>query len=109
LKNSIETYFVLSTNRLLDGVTLYFTETGNEHGWNLDINQATTYTEPTKDAGLALAQASYQANEVHEPYAVEITGKNEPLGARERMRAAGGPSIPYGDDAVPSKDTDYSI
>ncbi|MBT4890102.1 MAG: DUF2849 domain-containing protein [Rhodospirillales bacterium] len=109
MKNSIETYFVLSSNRLLDGATVYLTSSGDTNEWNTDITKAEVYTEATREQGLALAHKSFASNEVHEPHAFEITGQNEPLGVREKIRAAGGPSIPYGEDAVPSKHSDYSI
>ena len=65
-------------------------------------------TEAEVDALLDVAKSYEASNVVVGVYAIEIAGSREPLTAREKVRA-GGPTIPYGDDAVPSNRTDFDI
>ena len=101
----LDTFQVVTANRLRDGAIVYLNA---ESGWVDNIAQATVASEDEIEALLKRAEKDADENLIVEAYPVEITGAHEPLSARERIRAAG-PSIRYGDDAVPVNSSDFEI
>ncbi|MFN3230527.1 MAG: DUF2849 domain-containing protein [Alphaproteobacteria bacterium] len=99
------TFKVITANRLGDGIIVYFSAAS---GWQESINDATVASGDEVDALLERAEQGVDANQVVDVYAVEITGAHEPLSARERIRASG-PSIRFGDDALPTNNSDFEI
>ncbi len=108
MADSQETYYVITANRLIEGDVVYMISLGDDVDWTTDIAKAHTF--PTAERGNAVltAENSVKANVVVGPYAVEITGKNEPLGTKEKIRSDG-PTVAFGADAVPSVNPDYFI
>ena len=108
MADSQETYYVITANRLVEGDVVYMAEKDGEAAWVTDIANADTF--PTEERGGAIIQAEgcVQSNVVIGPYAVEITGKNAPLGTKEKIRSEG-PTVPHGGHAMPSVNPDYSI
>ena len=98
-------YRVVTANRLRDGVIVYF---NSDSGWTADIREATVASGEDAETLTAAAEKDAKANLVVGVYAIEITGDHQPLTARERIRADG-PSIRYGDDAVPVNNSDFEI
>ena len=108
MSESEEIYQVVTANRLKEGVIVYMTKDGNVTGWTENIDYAYIAGEDEID-GLLLKAKEYETdNTVVGSYAIEIAGSKVPLTARERIRAAG-PSIRYGDDAVPFNSSDFEI
>ncbi len=101
----VEVYRVVTANRLRDGIIVYF---NSDSGWTADIHAATVAAGADADALVAVAEKDAKANFVVGVYAIEITGDHQPLTARERIRADG-PSIRYGDDALPANNSDFEI
>lgn len=86
-----DAYTIITANDLREGHVVYFTNPG----WSPNISEAHVFSkkiELPKD------------EEVVGVYAIEITGRNQPIGAREKIRASGGPSVPYGPQEI-----NYSI
>jgi sulfite reductase (NADPH) hemoprotein beta-component len=98
-------YRVVTANRLRDGVIVYYNK---DSGWTADIREATVASGEDVDALAAVAEKDAKANVVVGVYAIEITGDHQPLSARERIRSAG-PSVRYGDDALPRNNSDFEI
>ncbi|MGE0667343.1 MAG: DUF2849 domain-containing protein [Sphingomonadales bacterium] len=98
-------YRVVTANRLRDGVIVYYTAGG---GWTADIREASVASGEDVDTLLGAAEKDAKENVVVGVYAIEITGDHRPLTARERIRAVG-PSIRYGDDALPANNSDFEI
>jgi len=109
MKDSIAVYKAITANRLADGVVVYLTKNDKELGWSSRIEDAAVFSDSVIQRMLRIAAEDVEKNIVVEPYAIEIIDKHRPIGARETIRAAGGPSIKYGADATPSEDPDYSI
>jgi hypothetical protein len=81
---------VITANRLGDGVVVFFDAAG---AWTEDFHRAAPLPdgEATAEA-LARAKRSEAANEVVEPYAIEIESRNghfTPKALREAIRASG--------------------
>ncbi len=98
-------YKVVTANRLRDGIIVYF---NRDSGWTADIHAATVAAGEDADALVAVAEKDAKSNLVVGVYAIEITGDHQPLTARERIRAEG-PSIRYGEDALPANNSDFEI
>ena len=101
----METFQVITANRLRDGAIVWMNQ---DSGWVERVDDATVAAGDEIDALLKKAETDVEKNVVVEVYPVEVTGSHEPLSAREKVRAAG-PSILYGEDAVPTKRTDFDI
>ena len=99
---------VITANRLRDGLIVYLTRDGSVTGWTENINHAHIVDEGEIDSLLDRAKQYEADNVVVGVYPVEIAGSRDPLTARERIRA-NGPSIRYGDDAVPFNSSDFEI
>ena len=108
MSDSEEIFQVITANKLREGVIVYLTKDGGVTGWTENIDYAHIAGEDEVDALLDVAKSYEASNVVVGVYAIEIAGSREPLTAREKVRA-GGPTIPYGDDAVPSNRTDFDI
>jgi hypothetical protein len=82
---------IVTGNDLREGHVVYYTDPG----WSANISEAHVFSDlvdlPSDD-------------EVVGVYAMEITGRNQPIGAREKIRAQGGPSVLYGPQEI-----NYSI
>lgn len=109
MKDSIENYFVLTTNRLRDGAVVYMTKSDKELVWTTDIKQASVFTKSVVDRMIRLAQRDVDANIVLDVYAAEVLDNHQPVGSRERIRALGGPTITYGTDDMVADGPDYAI
>lgn len=96
---------VVTANRLRDGAIVWM---NRETGWVTAIEDATVARGDEIDELIERSEADVAANMVVEVYPVEITGAHEPLSAREKVRAAG-PSIRFGEDAVPTNRSDFEI
>ena len=88
---------IITSNRLGDGRVVFLTEAG----WSQRIDSALVLgSKDETESALARAQADAAANEVVEPYAVDVRverGRPEPLRLRERIRLLGpttGNSLP---------------
>ena len=82
------TYYVITASRLVQGDVVYLTREAGTIGWSTDIKQAYVLRASVVERMLRLAEKDVTANKVIAPYAIEITGKCQPLGARETIRAA---------------------
>ncbi len=109
MRDSVETYRVITANRLDDGAVVYMTRDGDGIGWSTGIDDATVFTEADTEVMLQLAAGEVAGNVVVDTYAIEITGKNKPMGMREKIRAGGGPTIAVGEGGPPPDDPDYNI
>ena len=108
MADSQETYYVITANRLVEGDVVYMVQKDDETKWATDIANADTFSTGERGNAIVQAEESVHANVVIGPYAVEITGKNEPLGTKEKIRSDG-PTVPHGGHAMPSVNPDYSI
>jgi hypothetical protein len=82
-----DSYSIITGNDLREGYVVYYTNPG----WSSDISDAYVFSasiEMPVDSGIVGI------------YAMEITGRNQPIGTREKIRAAGGPSVPYGPQEI---------
>ncbi len=109
MRDSVETYRVITANRLDDGAVVYMTRDGDGVGWSTVVADATMFPEADTEAMLRLAAGDVADNVVVDTYAIEITGKNKPMGMREKIRAGGGPTIAVGEGGPPPEDPDYTI
>ena len=109
MRDSVETYRVITANRLDDGAVVYMTRDGAVPGWSTVVADATMFPESDTEAMLRQAAGEVAGNVVLDAYAIEITGKNKPMGMREKIRAGGGPTIAVGDGGAPPDDPDYTI
>lgn len=103
-----EVYQVITANGLRDGGILYLKSCDGDNIWTNDITEALVVPGSELDGIMEAAQASVTDNTVVALYPAEVAGHHDPLSARERIRA-GGPTIPYGDDAVPHGRVDFDI
>jgi Protein of unknown function (DUF2849) len=97
---------VVRANALKGGEVVYLVSGGAAPRWSHDIAEATVYRDADIEEALAIAEKDAARNVIVGPEAIEITGKHEPVGAKETIRASGGPTIKYGEDAL---QPDYSI
>ncbi|MEL0105673.1 MAG: DUF2849 domain-containing protein [Rhodospirillales bacterium] len=104
-----DVFQVITANRLSDGHVVYLTQLDGESGWTTRAQSATVFAAGEVEKALEAAEKDVTANVIVNPYATEITGKNEPLGAKETLRSAGGPSVRFGETRVVPKDPDYTI
>ena len=99
-------YKVVRANALRGGEVVYLVVEGDKRQWSHDIAEATVYRDTEIKDAMALAEKDMAGNLVVGAEPIEITGKHEPVGAKETIRASGGPTIKYGEDAL---EPDYSI
>lgn len=87
---------VLTANNLVEGHSVFLAA----EGWSRRIDAALVALTPEQAEELAaLGNRFVDANEIVGPYLVDVAldgGAPAPLLRRERIRAAGEPSIPFG-------------
>lgn len=105
MKDSVEVYKVITANRLSDGAIVYLQVTDKSLSWRDSIHEATVFHESVTERMVRMAEKQEAENIVIAPYAIEITGKHEPLSARETIRAHG-PSVKFGRAAL---EPDFNI
>jgi sulfite reductase (NADPH) hemoprotein beta-component len=98
MNDGAETFMIITANRLRDGVIVYMHVDNGQMTWSPSVSKATSFSSDDVDAALAQAKEAETGNLVVGIYAAEVTGNNNPLSAREKIRAHG-PSIRYGVDA----------
>jgi hypothetical protein len=93
---------MITANRLADGRVVFF---ASDEKWSEDFHHGAIFSEAAARAqALARAQASVAANEVVEPYPIELemrAGHLAPKALRERIRATG-PTV-RGDFVKPAR------
>lgn len=94
--------FIVTGNRLLDGAVVYMITFDDGIQWTKNISTARLFHSEDQEAALSLARPSVDNNEVVDVYTLNVSADGCPLGTRERIRAAGGPTIPFGTDASSS-------
>lgn len=99
MSDETENFMIITANRLRDGVIVYLREKDGGTTWTTAIGEATSYAGDDIDAALTGAKAFEKSCLVVGAYAVEVTGNNKPLSAREEIRAHG-PSVKYGAEAM---------
>jgi hypothetical protein len=81
---------MITANRLADGRVVFF---AGDAGWSEDFHRGAVLSDAAAKAqALAQAQASAAANEVVDPYPIELemrAGHLAPKALRERIRASG--------------------
>ena len=105
MQDSVEIYKVITANRFDDGAVVYKTR----DGWSTAVADAFVFPDTDTDAMLRLAAGDVTGNVVVDTYAIEITGKNKPMGMREKIRAGGRPTVAVGKGGPPPDDPDYNI
>lgn len=94
---------VITAHHLVEGHALFLTP----EGWQPRIRHALVATTPEEAEELeALAARDDRANRVTGIYLVEVgteTGTPVPVARRERIRAEGTPTIPFGLAAAPAR------
>ncbi len=108
MSESEREFKAITGNRLRTGAVVYLSKLRGGSAWSTDLKDALIFDESEIEDALAKAQADVAANKVVGVYAFEIIDNHKALGARERIRASGGPTIRYGLDAARSE-PDYSI
>ena len=89
--------YVITANDLRDGLNVYLIHDAAKVSWTTDFKQATIIDAEHIDEVMALAKADMQDNKIVDAYQIEVGEDNQPLSAREKIRAQG-PSIKYGHD-----------
>jgi hypothetical protein len=97
---------VVRANALRGGEVVYLVSGDGAHRWSHSIAEATVFRAAEVAGALQVAEKDTDENVVVGAEAIEITGRHEPVGAKEMIRASGGPTIKYGEDALRP---DYSI
>jgi hypothetical protein len=82
-----DSFNIVTGNDLREGHVVYYTNPG----WSPKISDAHVFS-----GAIDLPNEE----EVVGIYVIEITGRNQPIGAREKMRAKGGPSVLYGPQEI---------
>ena len=90
---------IITANHLRDGLVVFLNASG---GWTTEIAAARIIGSGELDAALAYARAQADAQIVVEPYEIDVelhpdAGMPVPLRLRERIRAAKGPTVAYGE------------
>lgn len=108
MADSQETYYVVTASRLVEGDVVYLIVKDGRATWTTDICFADTFATAERGHAILMAGQSVEDNMVIGPYALEITGKNNPLGTKEKIRSQG-PTVAFGPASLPSVNPDYSI
>ncbi|MBN9058468.1 MULTISPECIES: DUF2849 domain-containing protein [Kaistia] len=88
---------LITANHLADGLVVFLTADG---GWSYRLADARVISDAELEAALRHAKAQHEALIVVDPYEIEATvedGVPVPVRLRERIRAAGGPTVTYGE------------
>jgi hypothetical protein len=94
---------LITANHLADGLVVFLTAAG---GWSYKLADARIVGPDELDAALALARGQHEAGIVVDPYEIEATvedGVPVPVRLRERIRAAGGPTVTYGEAEIAAR------
>ena len=97
---------VIRANELRSGDVVYLVAGDAGPSWSREIAKATVFRDDEVKDAMGLSERDADRNLIVGPEPIEITGKHEPVGAKETIRASGGPTIKYGEDAL---QPDYSI
>ncbi len=90
---------IITANNLGDGLVVFLDASG---GWTTEIADSRIIGTGELDEALAYAKAQHDAQIVVEPYEIDVelhpdAGIPVPLRLRERIRAAKGPTVAYGE------------
>ena len=91
---------LITANHLGDGLVVFLTAKG---GWSYKLADARVIPEGELEAALAVAKSQHEAGIVVDPYEIETTvveGIPVPVRLREKIRAAGGPTVTYGEAEI---------
>jgi len=91
---------LITANHLGDGLVVFLTAEG---GWSYKLADARVISDAELEAALVLAKSQHEAGIVVDPYEIEATlveGIPVPVRLRERIRAAGGPTVTYGEAEI---------
>ena len=91
---------LITANHLGDGLVVFLTA---DDGWSYKLADARVIPDAELEAALALAKSQHEAGIVVDPYEIEATvveGIPVPVRLRERIRAAGGPTVTYGEAEI---------
>jgi len=91
---------LITANHLGDGLVVFLTAQG---GWSYKLADARVISDAELEAALALAKSQHEAGIVVDPYEIEATvveGIPVPVRLREKIRAAGGPTVTYGEAEI---------
>ena len=82
-----DTFNIVTGNDLREGHVVYDTNPG----WSPNISEAHVFSGPIDLSN---------DEDIVGVYAIEITARNHPIGAREKIRSQGGPSVLYGPQEI---------
>ncbi|MCX5513355.1 DUF2849 domain-containing protein [Kaistia algarum] len=88
---------IITANDLRGGLVVFLTPSG---GWSIELAHSRIIGTGELDEALAYAKAQSDAQIVVEPYEIDVElaeGIPVPLRLRERIRAAKGPTVAYGE------------
>ncbi len=105
MSDGTEIFRIITANRLKDGVIVYLKMTESGASWVEAIADASSLDEESIEKGKAIAEKDEAECHVISAYDMEVTGRNRPMSAREKVRAQG-PSVKYGKDSL---EADFSI
>jgi hypothetical protein len=95
---------LITANHLANGLVVFLTAKG---GWSYKLADARVIPEVELEAALAIAKSQHEAGIVVDPYEIEATvdtdGLPVPVRLRERIRAAGGPTVTYGEAEIAAR------
>lgn len=94
---------IITANSLGDGLVVFLTAAG---GWSNDIAAARVIAPDALADALVYAKAQHDARIVVEPYEIDVTVEDEvpvPVRLRERIRAAKGPTVAYGEAEIAAR------
>ena len=96
---------LITANHLGDGLVVFLTA---DDGWSYKLADARVIPDAELEAALALAKSQHEAGIVVDPYEIEATvveGIPVPVRLREKIRAAGGPTVIYGEAEIAARAT----
>ena len=105
MSDGTEIFRIITANRLSDGVIVYLKMTESGASWVESVADATPLDEASIVKGKEIAEKDEAECFVISAYDMEVTGRNRPMSAREKVRAHG-PSVKYGKDSL---EADFSI
>jgi len=90
---------IITANNLRDGLVVFLTPSGL---WSTEIAAARIVGTGELDEALAYGKAQHDARIIVEPYDIDVelhpdAGVPVPVRLRERIRAAKGPTVAYGE------------
>ncbi|BCP51817.1 hypothetical protein K32_04340 [Kaistia sp. 32K] len=95
---------LITANHLSDGLVVFLTASG---GWSYRLADARVIPDAELEDALRHAKAQQEALIVVDPYEIEATvdadGLPVPVRLREKIRAAGGPTVTYGEAEIAAR------